>query len=41
MRSFDEILAIAAERKGGADKVLAGVMPFKTADELASIPDDR
>ena len=41
MRSFEEILAIAAERKGGADKVLAGVMPFKTADELASIPDDR
>ena len=41
MRSFEEILAIAAERKGGADKVLAGVMPFKTADELASSPDDR
>lgn len=41
MRSFDEILAIAAERKGGADKVLAGVMPVKTAAELAAIPGDR
>ncbi|GGO31388.1 3-methyladenine DNA glycosylase [Gemmobacter aquaticus] len=41
MRSFEEILTIAAERKGGADKVLAGVMPYKTAGELASIPDDR
>lgn len=41
MRSFDEILAIAAERKGGADKVLAGVMPVKPADALAAIPGDR
>lgn len=41
MRSFDEILAIAAERKGGVDKVLAGVMPIRPAAELAAIPGDR
>ncbi|QYK43142.1 MAG: DNA-3-methyladenine glycosylase I [Paracoccaceae bacterium] len=41
MRSFDEILSIAAERKGGADRVLAGVPVPKSPDELAAIPDDR
>jgi 3-methyladenine DNA glycosylase len=41
MRSYDEILAIAAERKGGVDKVLAGVPVPKSADDLAAIPDDR
>ena len=38
MRSFDEILAIAAARKGGAEAVLAGAMPVKPAAELAAIP---
>lgn len=38
MRRFDEILSIAAERKGGEAAVLAGVMPMKTAAELAAIP---
>lgn len=41
MRPFAEILAIAAARKGGAEAVLAGAMPAKTAEELAAIPDDR
>lgn len=41
MRSFAEILAIAAERKGGAAAVLAGVVPVKPPAELAAIPDDR
>lgn len=41
MRSFDEILAIAAERKGGVDKVMAGAIPVKPADDLAAIPGDR
>ncbi len=41
MRSLAEILAIAAARKGGADKVLAGTPAPRTADELAAIPDDR
>lgn len=41
MRSFAEILAIAAERKGGAGAVLADVPQVLTADELAAIPDDR
>ena len=41
MRSYDEILAIAAARKGGVDAVLAGIPAPRTADELAAIPDDR
>lgn len=41
MRSFDEILAIAAARKGGAEAVLAGAAPVKPADVLAAIPADR
>lgn len=41
MRSFDEILAIAASRKAGRDNVLAGFPAVKTADELAAIPGDR
>lgn len=41
MRSFDEILAIAAARKGSTDAVLAGAMPVKQAAELAAIPGDR
>jgi 3-methyladenine DNA glycosylase Tag len=41
MRSFDEILAIAAERKGGAAAVLADIPVPVGADALAAIPDDR
>lgn len=41
MRSFAEILAIAAARKGSEAAVLAGVPTVKTAAELAAIPDDR
>ncbi len=39
MRTFAEILDIAAARKGGVDKVLADAPVPKTADELAAIPD--
>ena len=41
MRTFAEILSVAAARKGGADRVLAAVPPPATADELAAIPGDR
>jgi len=41
MRSYDEILAISAARKGGEDAVFAGVSRPKTPEELAAIPDDR
>lgn len=41
MRRFSEILDIAAARKGGVDRVMAGVPPVKSADELAAIPGDR
>lgn len=41
MRTFAEILDIAAARKGGVDRVMAGVPPVKTADELAATPGDR
>lgn len=41
MRRFSEILEIAAARKGGVDRVMAGVPPVKSADELAAIPGDR
>lgn len=41
MRTFAEITAIAAERKGGADRLLEGLAPPLTADALAAIPDDR
>lgn len=39
MRTFAEILHIAADRKGGVEAVLAGVPRPKTAAELATIPD--
>ena len=39
MRTFDEILAIAAERKGGVDAVLADIPTPLDADALAAIPD--
>lgn len=41
MRTFDEILEIAAERKGGRLAVLDDVPTVLGADELAEIPDDR
>ncbi|MBN9887459.1 DNA-3-methyladenine glycosylase I [Salipiger abyssi] len=41
MRRFEEILDIAAERKGGRDAVLAGIPTPKSPDEIAAIPDDR
>ena len=41
MRSFAEILAIAAARKGGEAAVFAEIPVPKTADALAAIPDDR
>lgn len=41
MRSFDEIFAIAAARKGGADALSGILTPPKPAADLAAIPDDR
>ncbi|SMX41495.1 DNA-3-methyladenine glycosylase I [Maliponia aquimaris] len=41
MRTFAEILDIAAERKGGRDAVFADTPVPKTPDALAAIPDDR
>ncbi len=41
MRSFAEILALAADRKGSVAAVLASIPKVKTAEELAAIPHDR
>ena len=41
MRTFDEIFAIAAERKGGAEALEALLPRPLPAAELARIPDDR
>lgn len=41
MRSFDDILKIAADRKGGEARLFADLTPPKSAEELAAIPDDR
>tara|TARA_R110002073_G_scaffold6071_3_gene36669 strand:+ start:7950 stop:8621 length:672 start_codon:yes stop_codon:yes gene_type:complete len=41
MRTFDEIFAIAAERKGGPDALEALLPKALPAAELAAIPDDR
>lgn len=41
MRSYQEILTIAADRKGGQAAVLADMPPVLDADALAAIPDDR
>ena len=41
MRSFDEIFAIAAERKGGPDALEALLSTPLPDAELAAIPDDR
>ncbi|WP_425072868.1 DNA-3-methyladenine glycosylase I [Sagittula sp. S175] len=39
MRSFEEILDIAADRKGGRSVVLADMPKVKTGDEIAATPD--
>lgn len=39
MRSFDQILSIAADRKGGVAAVMADIPVPKSADDLAAIPD--
>ncbi|MEO0359113.1 MAG: DNA-3-methyladenine glycosylase I, partial [Pseudomonadota bacterium] len=41
MRHFDEIFAIAADRKGGADALRALIDPSPPASVLAATPDDR
>ena len=41
MRTFAEILAIAAARKGGEGAVLAGIAVPKSPEALAATPDDR
>ncbi|WGW05749.1 DNA-3-methyladenine glycosylase I [Tropicibacter oceani] len=41
MRSFKDILTFAEDRKGSRTAVLDGIVPPKTADDLAAIPDDR
>lgn len=41
MRDFDEIFAIAAERKGGADALEALLPTPLSPQELAAIPEDR
>ncbi len=41
LRSFDDILARAAARKGGVAVVEAQLPTLKTPAELAAIPDDR
>lgn len=41
MRSFKEILAIAAARKGGTETVLSGTATPLPPGDLAAIPDDR
>jgi 3-methyladenine DNA glycosylase Tag len=41
MRTYEEILDLAADRKGGRAAVLADIPPVLDADALAAIPDDR
>ncbi|WP_049833940.1 DNA-3-methyladenine glycosylase I [Octadecabacter temperatus] len=41
MRHFDEILDIAADRKGGRGAILDGIELPKSRDEIAAIPGDR
>lgn len=41
MRSFDEILAISAERKGGVEAVEALLSAPKPVEKVAAIPEDR
>lgn len=41
MRTYEEILELAADRKGGRAAVMADMPPVLDADALAAIPDDR
>ncbi len=41
LRDFDDLFAIAAERKGGLKAFEATLPQIKTSDELAATPDDR
>ena len=41
MRTFDEIYAIAAGRKGGTEALEALLVRPKSAAELAALPEDR
>ncbi|MHA7867531.1 MAG: DNA-3-methyladenine glycosylase I [Salipiger thiooxidans] len=41
MRRFEEILAIAIDRKGSREAVLSDAPVPRSADEIAAIPDDR
>lgn len=41
MRQFDDLLAMAAERKGSFGAVLEAIDPPKTHAQLSSVPDDR
>lgn len=41
MRHFDELFAISADRKGGADALEALLTKPKSPKELAAIPEDR
>lgn len=41
MRSFDDIVAIAAERKGDIDAYLSDRDPPKSKKQISAIPDDR
>lgn len=41
MRHYDEILKIAAERKGGVEVVLSHVHRPKSPEELETVPEDR
>lgn len=41
MRHFDDLFAIAADRKGGATELEAMLSPPLSTDALARIPDDR
>ena len=41
MRKYDDLLAMAAEKKGSFGAVLDDIDPSKSQDALASIPDDR
>ncbi|WP_238364767.1 DNA-3-methyladenine glycosylase I [Mesobacterium pallidum] len=41
MRSFDEILQIAIDRKGSREAVMDDVPAIKTPDEVAALPDSQ
>jgi len=41
MRSFEDIYAIAVDRKGSADAVEAEITPPKSIDDLTALGDDR